>query len=200
MYFHSNYLKGIPVKGRRAHNRGRARFEPPNRAHYLGPAKQGELECRIKDLISQGFILPISPTYGALVMFVPKKDGIWRKCVDYRALNKQAVKDRFPLPRIDSLLDKLNAATVFSKLDLASGYHEIDVEEGSIEKTTFHTNIGYSEFIVVPFEICNSPANFQYMMKKVLVTNLTLSFLYMETAFLCSVCQWRNTGDTSVVH
>ena len=82
----------------------------------------------MKDLLAQGFIRPSNSPYGAPILFVPKKDGRWRMCIDYRALNKQTIKDVFPLPRIDSLLERLGQARVFSKLDLASGYHQIEVK------------------------------------------------------------------------
>ena len=93
--------------------------------YQLRSAEQDELEEQVKDLLTQGFICPSQSPYGALVLFVPKKDGRWRMCIDYRALNRQTVKDRYPLPRIDTLLDRLGRARVFTKLDLASGYHHI---------------------------------------------------------------------------
>ena len=93
---------------------------PPSRPPYrLSPKEQEELELQVKDLLDQQFIRPSSSPYGAPVLFVPKKDGRWRLCIDYRALNKQTVKDRFPLPRIDELLERLGGARVFSTLDLA---------------------------------------------------------------------------------
>ena len=142
--------------------------QPPNRAPYrLGPADQDELEAQIRDLVAQGFIRPSSSPYGAPVLFVPKKDGRWRMCIDYHALNKQTVKDRFPLPRIDSLMERLGQARVFSKLDLASGYHQIAVKEEHIQKTAFRTQQGHWEFIVMPFGLCNAPASFQRLMNKV---------------------------------
>ena len=95
---------------------------PPSRAPYrLSPQEQVELEEQIQDLLSHGFIRPSVSPYGAPILFVPKKDGRWRMCVDYRALNKQTIKDRFPLPRIDELLERLGKARVFSALDLHLG-------------------------------------------------------------------------------
>ena len=135
--------------------------KPPYRPPYrLGSAEQDELEEQIKDLLAQGFIRPSCSPYGAPVLFVPKKDGRWRMCIDYRALNKQTVKDRYPLPWIDLLLDRLGQAKVFSKLDLAQGYHQIAMTEESVEKTAFCTNIGQWEYLVMPFGLCNAPSTF----------------------------------------
>ena len=142
--------------------------KPPYRPPYrLGPAEQDELEEQIKDLLAQGFIRPSCSPYGAPVLFVPKKDGRWRMCIDYRALNKQTIKDRYPLPRIDLLLDRLGQAKVFSKLDLAQGYHQIAMADDAIEKTAFCTNLGQWEYLVMPFGLCNAPSTFQRLMNTI---------------------------------
>ena len=102
---------------------------PPNKPPYrLSPKEHEELQAQIDDLLAQGHIRPSQSPYGAPVLFVPKKDGRWRMCIDYRALNKQTIRDRYPLPRIDDLLDRLGRAQHFSTLDLASGYHQIAVK------------------------------------------------------------------------
>ena len=129
--FPSTLPKGRPPKRDIVHEINiEPGVEPVNRPPYrLSPAEQDEMEEQVKDLLAQGFIRPSNNPYGAPILFVPKKDGRWRMCIDYRALNKQTMKDVFPLPRIDSLLERLGQARVFSKLDLASGYHQIEVKE-----------------------------------------------------------------------
>ena len=139
-------------------------YRPPYR---LGPAEQDELEEQIRDLLAQGFIRPSCRPYGAPFLFVPKKDGRSRMCVDYRALNKQVVKDRYPLPHIDLLLDRLGQARVFSKLDLAQGYHQIAMAKDSVEKTAFCRNLGQWEYLVMPFGLCNAPSTFQWLTNEV---------------------------------
>ena len=113
---------------------------PPNKPPYrLSPKEHEELQAQIDDLLAQGHIRPSTSPYGAPVLFVPKKDGRWRMCVDYRALNRQTIRDRYPLPRIDDLLDRLGKARHFTTLDLASGYHQIAVKNEDIPKTAFRT-------------------------------------------------------------
>ena len=147
--------------------------DPPYRPPYrLGPAEQDELEEQIKDLLAQGFIRPSCSPYGTLILFGPKKDGRWRICIDYRALNKQTIKDRYPLPRIDLLLDRLGQAKVFSKLDLAQGLSSDSHGEDSISKTAFYTHLGQWEYVVMPFGLCNAPSTFKRLMNKVFANEI----------------------------
>ena len=131
--FKDELPKGPPPKREVVHSiEVQPSSKPTYRTPYrLRPAEQDELEEQVRDLLAQGFIRPSQSPYGAPVLFVPKKDGRWRMCIDYRALNRQTVKDRYPLPRIDTLLDRLGRAKVFSKLDLASGYHQIAMDDSS---------------------------------------------------------------------
>ncbi|GJR93260.1 putative reverse transcriptase domain-containing protein [Tanacetum coccineum] len=126
---------------------------PVARAPYrLAPSEMKELSEQLKELSDKGFIRPSSSPWGAPVLFVKKKDGSFRMCIDYRELNKLTVKNRYPLPRIDDLFDQLQGSSVYSKIDLRSGYHQLRVREEDIPKTAFRTRYGHYEFQVMPFE------------------------------------------------
>jgi hypothetical protein len=142
---------------------------PPCRAPYrLSLEEREELKKQLDDLLDKGFIRPSTSQYGAPVLFVPKKDGTKRMCVDYRQLNQVTIKNKYPLPFIDELLDQLYKAKVFSKLDLWSGYHQIRVKEEDVHKTAFRTCFGHYEYLVLPFGLTNAPAVFMRLMHDVL--------------------------------
>ncbi|GJV67535.1 putative reverse transcriptase domain-containing protein [Tanacetum coccineum] len=132
---------------------------PVARAPYrLAPSEMKELAEQLQELSDKGFIRPSSSPWGAPVLFVKKKDGSFRMCIDYRELNKLTVKNRYPLPRIDDLFDQLQGSSVYSKIDLRSGYHQLRVREEDIPKTAFRTRYGHYEFQVMPFGLTNAPA------------------------------------------
>jgi hypothetical protein len=132
----------------------------------LSPAKRAEVENQVKHLLGMGYVVPSSSPFGAPILFVPKPDGSLRMCVDYRALNSITVKNKYALPRVDDLLDSLGGATVFSALDLASGYWHIRLGPDEAPKTAFRTHFGHFEWRVMPFGLCNAPATFQALMNK----------------------------------
>ncbi|GJY54779.1 reverse transcriptase domain-containing protein [Tanacetum coccineum] len=122
-----------------------------------------ELAEQLQELIDKGFIRPSSSPWGAPVLFVKKKDGSFRMCIDYRELNKLTVKNRYPLPRIDDLFDQLQGSSIYSKIDLRSGYHQLRVREEDIPKTAFRTRYGHYEFQVMSFGLTNAPAVVQFL-------------------------------------
>ncbi|KAA0051967.1 pol protein [Cucumis melo var. makuwa] len=141
---------------------------PISRAPYrMALTELKELKVQLQELLDKGFIRPSVSPWGAPVLFVKKKDGSMRLCIDYRELNKVPVKNRYPLPRIDDLFDQLQGATVFSKIDLRSGYHQLRIKDGDVPKTTFRSRYGHYEFIVMSFGLTNAPAVFMDLMNRV---------------------------------
>ncbi|GKA79023.1 putative reverse transcriptase domain-containing protein [Tanacetum coccineum] len=126
-----------------------------------------ELSTQLQELSDKGFIRPSSSPWGAPVLFVKKKDGSFRMCIDYRELNKLTVKNRYPLLRIDDLFDQLQGSSVYSKIELRFGYHQLRVRDEDIPKTAFRTPYGHYEFQVMPFGLTNAPVVFMDLMSRV---------------------------------
>ncbi|GJU82977.1 putative reverse transcriptase domain-containing protein [Tanacetum coccineum] len=135
--------------------------------YRLAPSEMQELSEQLQELKDKGFIWPSHSPWGAPVLFIKKKDGSMRMCIDYRELNKLTVKNRYPLPRIDDLFDQLQGERYFYKMDLWSGYHQLRVHEDDIPKTAFRTRYGHFEFTVMPFGITNAPTVFMDLMNRV---------------------------------
>ncbi|KAH0689385.1 hypothetical protein KY289_016743 [Solanum tuberosum] len=133
----------------------------------MAPTELKELKEQLKDLLEKWFIRQSVSPWGPPVLFVRKKDGSLRMCIDYRQLNKVTIKNKYPLPRIDDLFDQLQSASCFSKIDLRSGYHQLKVRECDIPKTTFRTRYGHYEFLVMSFGLTNAPAAFMDLMNRV---------------------------------
>jgi hypothetical protein len=131
-----------------------------------------ELKKQIAELQSKGFIRPSSSHWGAPVLFLEKKDGTQQMCVDYRFLNEVTIKNKYPLPRIEDLFDQMKGASIFSKIDLRLGYHQLKIRESDIPKTAFHTGYGLYEYTVMSFGLTNAPAYFMYLMNKVFMEYL----------------------------
>ncbi|XP_070665252.1 uncharacterized protein [Malus domestica] len=135
--------------------------------YRMAPSELRELKIQLQELIDKGFIQPSSSPWGAPVLFVRKKDGTLRLCIDYRQLNRVTIKNRYPLPRIDDLFDQLKGACVFSKIDLRSGYYQLKIKDEDVHKTAFRTRYGHYEFLVMPFGLTNAPAAFMRLMNEV---------------------------------
>ena len=130
----------------------------------MSPSELDELKKQLSELSDLGFIQPSKSPFGAPVLFVKKKDGSMRMCVDYRQLNEITIKNKYALPRVDELFDRLHGASYFSKIDLRSGYHQIRIHDDDVHKTAFRTRYGHFEFKVLPFGLTNAPATFMQLM------------------------------------
>jgi hypothetical protein len=125
------------------------------RPYRMNPQELEELKKQLADMLSKGLIRPSASPWGSPVLFVDKRDGTIRLCVDYRKLNEVTIKNKYPLPKIEDLFDQLNGAKVFSKIDLRTGYHQLMVRESDIPKTAFTTRYGLFEYIVMSFGLTN---------------------------------------------
>jgi hypothetical protein len=142
--------------------------------YRMATSDLAELKEHIKELLEKGFIHPSSSPWGAPAIFVPKKDGTQRLCMDYRALNEVTIKNKYPLPRIDDLFDQLHGMCVFSKIDLWSGYRKLKIQDCDIPKIAFVSRYGLYEYTVMSFGLTNAPAYFMYLMNMVFMEYLDL--------------------------
>nr|GEY13858.1 putative reverse transcriptase domain-containing protein [Tanacetum cinerariifolium] len=166
---------------------------PVAQAPYrLASSEMKDLAEQLQELSDKGFIRPNSSPWGASVLFVKKKDGSFCMCIDYRKLNKLTVKNRYPLPRINDLFDQLQGSSVYLKIDLRSGYHQLRVREEDIPKTAFKTRYGHYEFQVMPFGLTNAPAVFIDLMNRLSMRkNYTTHDLELE-AVVFALKIWRH--------
>ena len=135
--------------------------------YRMAPVELKELKLQLQELLEKGFIRPSVSPWGAPVLFVKKKDGTLRLCIDYRQLNKLTIKNKYPLPKIDDLFDQLKGASIFSKIDLRSGYHKLRIKDVDVHKTVFRMQYGHYEFLVMPFGLTNAPAAFMDLINRV---------------------------------
>jgi hypothetical protein len=142
------------------------------RAYRVSGPELVELKKQIDELLEKGYIRPSTSPWAAQVLFVEKKDGTKRMCIDYRFLNEVTIKNKYPLPRIEDLFDQLRGASVFSKIDLRSGYHQLRIQPSDVSKTTFITKYGLYEFMVMSFGLMNAPAYFMFLMNSVFMDYL----------------------------
>ncbi|KAH0669077.1 hypothetical protein KY289_023570 [Solanum tuberosum] len=170
---------------------------PPYR---MAPAELKELKEQLRDLLEKGFIRPSQSPWGAPVLFVKKKDGSFRMCIDYRQLNRVTVKNKYPLPSIDDLFDQLQGASHFSKIDLRSGYHQVKVRECDIPKTAFRTRYRHYEFVVMSFGLTNALAIFMDLMNRIFKPYLdSFVVVFIDDTLIYSHSEEEHMGHLRVV-
>ena len=168
--------------------------KPPFQQPYrLSPLEMAEVEKQVAELLRLGYIEPNKSLYGAPVLFVKKKDGGLRMCIDFCALKKITVRNTYPLPRIDELLNRLRVGKVFSSLDSASGYHQIRIADADVPKTAFRVPGGHYQFRVLCFGLTDAPATFQDVMNRLFAGMRKFVVVYLDDILIFSKtmqCIW----------
>jgi hypothetical protein len=162
----------------------------------MPPSELVELKKQLHELLDKGFIRPSTSHWGCPALFIKKKDESLRLCIDYRPLNAVAIKNKYPLPRIDVLFDQLVGAKVFSKIDLCSGYHQIKIRASDVPKTTFSTRYGLYEYLVMSFGLTNAPTYFMYLMNSVFMPELNK----IVVVFIDDILVYSRNEDEHTMH
>ena len=177
------------------------KLEPREKPSTIGPYRMAppeleELRRQLKELLDARFVQPSKAPYGAPVLFQKKHDGSLRMCIDYRAINKVTIKNKYPIPLIADLFDQLGRARYFTKLELRSRYYQVRIAEGDELKTTYVTRYGSYEFLVMPFGLTNAPATFCTLINKIFHPFLdNFVVVYLDDIFI-----WSNTSEEHVDH
>ncbi|MCO5585886.1 hypothetical protein L7F22_039820 [Adiantum nelumboides] len=160
---------------------------PPNKPPYrVTQAQQEEIMRQVNELVEKGMVRPSSSPFRSPFLLVHKKNGTYRMCVDYRALNKITIKNRFLVPRIEDLFDKLQGSTYFSRIDLKSGYHQIRIVNEDILKIAFCTTFGLYEYLVMPFGLTNAPVTFNRMMERIFRPHRNVTGVFFDDVIIYS--------------
>ena len=168
--------------------------------HRMAPVELQELRVQLQGLLNKGFIKPSTSPWGAPVLFAKKKGKILRLCIDCRQLDGVTIQNRYPLPRIDDLFDRLREARVYSKIDLRTGYHQLRLRETDIPKTAFRTRYGHFEFTVMPFGLTNVPTAFMDLVHRVFQTYLDqFVVVFRDDILICSQSEWEHENHLRIV-
>ena len=173
--------------------------EPINKRSYRYAKQQKDIIDKIiHEMLDLGIIQTSNSPYASLVVLVGKKNGTWRLCVNYRDLNKNTIKGRFPIPLVEDLMDEFHESTIFSKIDLRAGCHQVKMHTTDIYKTTFRTHNGHFEYLVMPFGLTNAPATFQNLMNTVFQEFMRKFLLVFFMTSSSIVNPWMSTYNTYI--